>query len=129
MGVGSIRGGGGRGGGVKGPRGAAGKGPAAKAGGATPGKVDRTESLVGPSGAVGSGEVAVSSGVERASAVAQALRSGEIATKTEAARKLVAGILRERMKMQSKALEARIAEQLERDPRLAQTLERIWQRG
>ena len=31
--------------------------------------------------------------------------------------------------MQSKALESRIAEQLEQDPRLAQTLERIWQRG
>lgn len=131
MGVGPIRGGGGRGGpkGVKGAGKSGGKGAVGKASGKSFGKTDAVESLVGPSGAAGSGEVSADLIVEQATAIAQALKSGEIATKAEAARRLVAGILKERMNMQSKALESRIAEQLEQDPRLAQTLERIWQRG
>jgi hypothetical protein len=57
------------------------------------------------------------------------LRSGELATKSEATRRLVAGILKKRMNIQSKALEKHIAEKLTEDPRLAQTLERIWQKA
>ena len=131
MGVGPIRGGGSRGGPktVKGAGKAGGKGAVGKASGKSFGKADAVESLVGPSGAAGSAEVGADLIVEQASEVARAVKTGEIATKAEAARRLVAGILKERMNMQSKALESRIAEQLEQDPRLAQTLERIWQRG
>lgn len=130
MGIGPIRGGGRSGPkGVKGAGKAGGKGAVGKASGKSFGKTDAVESLVGVSGAAGSAEVSGDIIVEQASAVARALKSGEIATKAEAARRLVAGILKERMNMQSKALESRIAEQLEQDPRLAQTLERIWQRG
>jgi hypothetical protein len=128
MGVGPIRGGGGRGG-ARGAGRAGGKGAVGKASGKDPGKSAAVESLVGPSGAAGSAEVGASAIVEQAATIARALRSGEITTKAEAARRLVAGILKENMKLQSKTLESRIAEQLEQDPRLAQTLERIWQRG
>lgn len=128
MGVGPIRGGG-KSGGPKGPKGAGAKG-AVKGG--TFGKTDRTEKLVGASGAAGTSEAGAVGGdvvVAQANEIARALKSGQIKTKAEAAKMLVAGILREKMKMQSKALEAKIAEQLSEDPRLAQTLERIWQRG
>jgi hypothetical protein len=125
MGVGGIRGGG-RSGGPKGPRGAgAAAGPKGKGFGP---KVDATSSLVGASGLVGSDNVGRVV-VEKAAEIARALRAGEIATKSEAARRLVAQILRERIHMQSKALEARIAEQIEDDPRLAQSLEKIWAEG
>lgn len=133
MGVGPIRGGGSRGG-PKGPKGAGkaagGKGAVGKAGGGGPAdRTERTAGLVGPSGLAGSSEVGGGAVIEQAKQVARALKSGEISTKAEAARRLVAGILKERMDIQSKALEARIAEQLQQDPRLQQTLERIWQRG
>jgi len=136
MGIGPIRGGGNRSGAKSAGKAssAAGKGAVGKAGGSTPGKVDQTSGLVGPSGLAGSSEVG-SPGVsgqmvvEEAKAIAKALKSGEIATRAEAAKKLVATILKERMAVQSKALEARIAEQLIDDPRLQQTLERIWQKG
>jgi len=132
MGIGPVRGG--NRGGPKGPKGAGkagGKGAVGKAGGKDPGKTDRTETLVGVSGAAGSGEVggvASASTLEKASEIAAMVRKGEVA-KADAAKMLVANILREQLKMQSKQLESRIAEQLEQDPRLAQTLERIWQRG
>jgi len=132
MGVGPIRGGGGRGGAKgagKAGKGAASNGAAGKAGGSTSGKLDRTSSLVGPSGLVGSSEVAATSVIEQAKQIARSLRNGEITNQAEATRRLVAGILKERMDIQSKALEARIAERLSEDPRIAQTLERIWQRG
>lgn len=131
MGVGPIRGGGGRGGpkGTGKAGGPGGKGAVGKAGGATFGKTDATSGLVGASGLVGSSEVTGAAVVEHAKEIAKALKSGEIATKAEAARRLVADILKERMDIQSKALEARIAEQLIDDPRLQQTLERIWQKG
>ncbi|MGI5861524.1 MAG: hypothetical protein ACOX6T_05640 [Myxococcales bacterium] len=114
---------------MKGAGKAGGKSAVGKAAAKSFGKTDAVESLCGASGAAGSAEASADVVVEHASAVARALRSGEIATKAEAARRLVAEILKERMNMQSKALESRIAEQLEQDPRLAQTLERIWQRG
>jgi len=131
MGVGAI-GGGSRRGGPKGPKGAGkagGKGAVGKASGGTFGKTDRTSGLVGASGLVGSSEVAGGAVVEQAKQIARALKSGEIATKTEAARRLVAGILKDKLHVQSKALEGHIAEALSEDPRLQQTLERIWQRG
>ncbi|MFN7132710.1 MAG: hypothetical protein ACK4N5_11560, partial [Myxococcales bacterium] len=111
---------------------AGGKGCASKASGGTFGKVDKTEKLVGASGAAGSSEVGGASGdvvVQHAAAVARALKSGEISTRQEAARKLVAGILKEKLKMNSKALESKIAEQIEDDPHLSATLDRILQRG
>ena len=131
MGVGPIRGGGNRGGakGAGKAGGAGGKGAVGKAGGATFGKVDQTSGLVGASGLVGTSEVSGAGVVEQAKQIAKALKSGEISSKAEAAKKLVASILKERMAVQSKALEARIAEQLIEDPRLQQTLERIWQKG
>ena len=131
MGVGRIGGGGNRGG-PKGPKGAskaAGKGPVGKAGGGTYGKVDSTSGLVGASGLVGSSEVGAATVVDQARQIARALKSGEIATKAEAARRLVAGILKEKLDIHSKALEGHIAEAIAEDPRLQQTLERIWQRG
>jgi hypothetical protein len=123
MGVGSIKGGGGRGG-PKGPGGPSGKGPVGKFGG-----VDRAESLVGASRSSGAAEVQGPSVAERAASIAKALRSGEIATKQEAAQKLVAAILKDKLDLSSKALASRIAEQLQDDPRLSQTLERIWKKG
>jgi hypothetical protein len=131
MGVGAIRGGGNRGG-PKGPKGAGkagGKGAVSKAGGGTFGKTDRTRGLVGASGLVGSSEVGGATVVEHAKQIARALKSGEIATKAEAARRLVAGILKDKLDIKSKALEGHIAEAIAEDPRLQQTLERIWQRG
>ena len=128
MAVGAI-GGGGRRGGPKGAGKASGKGAVGKAGGGTFGKVDRTSGLGGASGLVGSNEVSGGAVVEQAKQIARALKSGEIATKAEAARRLVAGILKERMDVQSKALESRITEQLIDDPRLQQPLERIWSRA
>lgn len=128
MGVGPIRGGG-RGGGPKDTGRAGGKAGAGKSPGASSGKADRAGSLVGPSGAVGSSEVGGAGLADKAAEIARALRAGEVSTKAEAARRLVAEILEERLRTRSKVLGQRIAEQLEQDPRLAQTLERIWQRG
>ena len=136
MSVGGIRGGGGKGR-AGGAKGASGKGSAGKASGAGFGgkvsgadKADATSGLVGPSGAAGSGNVGgvdpVTSG---ALELARQLKSGEIASKEEATRKLVADILKEKLRMQSKGLTQKIAEQLQDDPRLAQALERLWQKG
>lgn len=125
MSVGSIKGGGSRGG-PKGPGGAAPKGGAGKAG--SFGKVDRSEPLAAASREVGSAEVSGPAVLQEAERIAQALRSGEIASKEAAARELVAFILRGKLRTRSKALEARIADELQGDPRLAQTLARIWQK-
>ena len=140
MGIGAIRGGGGRGGpkGPRGPSGSGGKGPVGRAGGKNFGAVDKTQGLLGPSGLVGSGEVGAASAAAAtaagsiskiAASLAAQLRSGEIQAKSEAARRLVAGILKEKMNVKSKTLAKSTAEQIEEDPRLSETLERIWQRG
>ncbi len=124
MAVGGIRGGG-RGSGVKGP-----KGPSGKASGGTFGKVDRTQGLAGVSGLAGSGEVGAADPVTaQAMAIAKALKAGEIASKAEAAQKLVAGILKERLRIGSKSLSRKIADHLQEDPRLSQTLDRLWAHG
>jgi hypothetical protein len=131
MAVGGVRGGGGKGkaGGARGPSGPSGTGKAFSAGGA--GQVDRAESLVGPSGAAGSGNVQGAEPIlqAQAMAIAQQLKNGQIPNKGEAAKKFVAEILKEKLRMQSKALTDKIADALQDDPRLNQALERLWSKG
>ena len=124
MAVGKV-GGGRKGGGVGGAKGAGG---AAKAGGTGfAGKVDKSESLVGPSRMAGTANVAAPDPVTaQALDIARQLRTGQIKTKEEATRKLVADILREKVRMQSKALTSHISETLTDDPRLQKALERLW---
>jgi hypothetical protein len=130
MSVGGIRGGGGKGR-AGGPRGATGKGGVAKASGkGFGGKVDKAGELVGPSGEVASGNVGqVDPVTAQALELARKLKSGEISSREEATQKLVADILKEKLRMQSKALTTRIADALADDPRLTQALERLWTKG
>lgn len=141
MSVGGIRGGG-RSGGPKGPKGAGGAGRASKG---TFGKVDKTQKLVGASGAAGTSEASGVSGAGGAGAAAAAaatdpvtaqaleiarqLKSGQLKSKEEATKKFVAEILKEKLRMQSKALTSRISESIQDDPRLNQALERLWAKG
>ncbi|XXF76041.1 hypothetical protein P2318_23680 [Myxococcaceae bacterium GXIMD 01537] len=127
MSVGGVgRGGGkGRAGGAKG---ASGAGPAKGAG--FGGKVDKAESLVGPSGLVGSSNVQGAQPMDPISAsalaIAKQLKNGDFKSKDEATRKLVAEVLKEKLRMKSAALTQKIAEALQDDPRLNQALERLW---
>ncbi|HZN93190.1 MAG TPA: hypothetical protein VFB81_10825 [Myxococcales bacterium] len=138
MSVGGIRGGG-KAGGPKGPSGkggAGGAGGAGKAGGGGGfvGKVDQSAGLVGPSGLVGSDNVGGVKGGEpllatQAAGIAQALAHGQIKTKSEATKKFVAEVLKQKLKMQSKALTDKIAESLQDDPNFSQRLDRMWSKG
>jgi hypothetical protein len=130
MSVGGIRRGGGKGG-VGGARGSGGKAPAGKAGGGSfSGKVDKAEKLVGPSGAAGSGNVGgVDPVTSQAVELARQLKAGQITSKEEATKRLVADLLRDKLRMKSKALTDKIAESLQDDPRLSQALERLWSKG
>jgi hypothetical protein len=126
----------GRGGKAGGARGASGAGGAAKASGAQGAfgaKVDKAESLVGPSGAAGSGNVGTVGPTDPVTAQAmdlvRQLRSGQLKSRDEATKKLVADILREKVNTQSKKLTDKVFEQLKDDPRLNQTLERLWNRA
>ncbi len=123
----------GRGGKAGGARGASGAGAAAKASGAFGAKVDKAESLVGPSGAAGSGNVGTVGPTDPVTAQAmdlvRQLRSGQLKSRDEATKKLVADILREKVRTQSKKLTEKVFEQLKDDPRLNQTLERLWDRA
>lgn len=124
----------GRGGKAGGARGASGAGAAAKAGGAGfSAKVDKAESLVGPSGAAGSSNVGNVGPTDPVTAQAmdlvRQLKSGQLKSRDEATKKLVADILREKVRTQSKKLTDKIFEQLKDDPRLNQTLERLWDRA
>jgi ubiquinone biosynthesis protein UbiJ len=126
MAVGKV-GGGGRKGGAGGAKGA---GPAGKAGGGFAGKVERAESLVGPSGAAGPGSAqALDPVTAQAADIARQLRSGQIKSKEEATKRLVAEVLKEKVRMQSKALTQRIADSLQEDPHLNQALERLWSKA
>lgn len=136
MSVGGVKGGGGKGK----AGGAVGAGPAKKSGGASFGKVDRVESNAGISGAAGAAGADGASGASgagraepvlnaRAAAIAAALKSGEIQSKQEATKRFVADILKEKMRMSSKALSEKIADALQDDPRLNQALERLWSQG
>jgi hypothetical protein len=130
MSVGGVgRGGGkGRAGGAKGASGAG----AAK-GASFGGKVDRTESLVGPSGLVGSSNVqgpqAADPITASAMAIAKQLKNGDFKSKDEATRKLVAEVLKEKLRLKSAALTQKIADALQEDPRLNQALERLWSKA
>ena len=133
MSVGGVgRGGGkGRAGGAKG---ASGKAPAGKAGGASfGGSVDRTAGLVGPSGLVGSDNVQGPQAADPMSAqalvIAKQLKNGNFKSKDEATRKLVAEVLKEKLRMKSSALTTKIADALQDDPRLNQALERLWSKA
>ncbi len=131
MGVGSI---GGRGGG-RGTKGAGKVGAKRKGGGSS--KIESTASVektpnfatVEASHApVGLSETSACSS-ERISSIAKALRSGEIASKADATRLLVSDILKERMNLEVKAIQSRIVDEIMDDPRLARTLELIWQKA
>jgi hypothetical protein len=135
MPVGGIRGGGGKGasGGAKGAGGAGGAGKAGGAGGGGGfvGKVDSTATLVGPSGLVGADNVPGGEPLlaTQAAGIAQALAHGQIKTKSEATKKFVAEVLKQKLKMQSKALTDKIAESLQDDPNFSQRLDRMWSKG
>ena len=136
MGVGGVRGGGRRGGpsgagGAGGAGGAKGAGAASGAKGAGfAGKVDASQGLLGPSGAAAGGNVgALDPVTANALDIARQLKSGQIKTKEEATKKLVADILKEKVRLQSKALTKKIADTLQDDPRLNQALERLWGRA
>ena len=131
----SVRGvgGGGKGsraGGAKGPSGAG--GPAKSGGSSFGGKVDRYEGLVGASGLVAGGNVGVGPTdpvTARALDIARQLKAGQLKTREEATKKLVAEVLKEKLKMHSKALSSKIADALQDDPRLNQALERLWSKA
>lgn len=96
-------------------------------------KVDKSGGLVGPSGAVGSSNVgaagaaaASSPVVAQAIELARQIKSGQIKSRDEASKKLVQEILRDKVRNQSKKLADKIFAHLKDDPRLAQTLERLW---
>ena len=124
----------GRGGRAGGAGGAKGAGGAAKASGPSFGaKVDKAESLVGPSGAVGSSNVGNVAAADPVTAqvldLARQMKQGQLSGRDEATRKLVADILREKVRLQSKQLTDKIVDQLKDDPRLNQTLERLWNKA
>lgn len=111
-------------------------GGASKAGGASGAfgaKVDKAESLVGPSGAAASGNVGGVAAADPVTAqvldIARQLKQGQLKSRDEATKKLVADILREKVRLQSKKLTDKIAQQLKDDPRLNQTLDRLWNRA
>lgn len=118
---------GGKKGGAGGVRGGGAAAGAGKAGAAFGPRVDKSESLVGPSGLVASAGVqAVDPVITQALDIARQLKSGQLKSKEEATKKLVADILREKVRLQSKALTQKIANQLQDDPRINQALERLW---
>jgi hypothetical protein len=109
---------------------AAGTGGPTKAAGQFASKFDRTHASASPSGLVGSSNVAATAAtnpvVAQALDIARQVRAGQILSRDEATKKLVQGILREKVHTQSKHLAEKIFEQLKDDPRLSQTLERLW---
>ncbi|MCL2012575.1 MAG: hypothetical protein FWG75_07310 [Cystobacterineae bacterium] len=64
--------------------------------------------------------------IAQAAEIVRQFREGAIKTKEEATRRLVANILREIVRTNSKTLTNKIAEDIEGDPRLQETLEKIW---
>jgi hypothetical protein len=65
----------------------------------------------------------------QALAISKQLKNGDFKSKDEATRKLVAEVLREKLRMKSAALTSKIAEALQDDPRLNQALERLWSKA
>jgi hypothetical protein len=121
-------GGGGKKGGAGGVKGTGGAGNVGKTQGAGfAGKVDKAESLVAPSGVVGSSNVQGPDPVTAQTLdIARQLKNGQIKSREEATQKLVADILKEKVRLQSKALTQKITDQLGNDPRIASALERLW---
>jgi len=112
----------------KGAGAARGAGAAKKAAGPALARVQRVEPMAP---AISLGEVSAAASpsepmVARAAEIARQFRDGAIKTKEEATRHLVANILREIVQIRSKVLTDKIAQELEGDPRLRETLERIW---
>ena len=138
MSVRGVRGGKAGGAGAsRGASGAAGAGHASKAG-ATGGagfggKVDKAERLVGPSGAAASGNASAIAAsdpvVGQVLELARQLKAGQLKSREEATKKLVADILREKVRSQSKHLSEKVFQQLRDDPQLSQTLDRLWKRA
>ena len=114
-------------------RAGAASGPAKTSGAGFGGKVDKAESLVGPSGAAGSSNVQGTAPTDAITAqvldIARQLKDGQLKSRDEATKKLVSDILREKVRMQSKQLTEKIVDQLKDDPRLSQTLDRLWKRA
>jgi hypothetical protein len=92
--------------------------------------VDRSETLVGASREASSAYVGAADPVTaRAMEIARQLRSGQLKGREEATKKLVDEVLKEKLRMQSKALTSKIADALQDDPRLNQALDRLWSQG
>jgi hypothetical protein len=89
-------------------------------------KAEKTESAGGASPAASSGVSSADPVTLRALELARKLRSGEISSKEEATKQLIAEILKEKLRMQSQGLTSRIADALVDDPRLSQALDRLW---
>lgn len=102
-----------------------GGGAAGKASGAGfSGRLDKTQ---GTSSAAGAGTAeAVDPISSQAAIIARQLKSGEIKSREEATRKLVAEVLKEKVRMRSQALTDKISQSLQDDPRLSAALERLW---
>ncbi len=142
MGVGKV-GGGRKGGGsgstrgVSGPGGASGTGGVSGPSGVGGVKGAGFKSRVSGAGAASkAGSVQGAKGVQAAQAadpltaraleIAGQLKSGLLKSKEEATKKFVDEILKERLRMKSRALTSKIADTLQDDPRLSQALDRIW---
>ncbi len=131
----SVRGAGrgGKASGARGPSGAGGASKASAASGAFGAKVDKAESLVGPSGAAGSANVSTVAPTDAVTAQAmelvRQLRTGQLTSREEASKKLIADILREKVNNQSKKLTDKIFDQLKDDPRFSQMFDKLWNRA
>lgn len=87
-------------------------------------KIDRLPSSGGVN-SVGAAQ-AVEPMKAQALEIAKQLKAGLIKSKEEATQKLVSLMLRERVRMQSRALASKISQTLQDDPRLNAALERLW---
>jgi hypothetical protein len=65
----------------------------------------------------------------QALAIAKQLKNGQFKSKDEATRKLVAEVLKEKLRMKSPVLTSKITDALMDDPRLNQALERLWSKA
>jgi hypothetical protein len=121
----------GRGGKAGAAKGAAGASKASAA--SFGGKVDKAEAKHAVSGLVasaGAGEAApVDAVTAQAVELIRQLKSGQLKSRDEATRKLVQDILKEKVRTQSKQLADKIMDQMKDDPRLSQSLDKLWQRA
>lgn len=108
-------------------------GPAKSSGAGFNAKVDGAQRAVGPAGASGASGVAQTGAAGPVDAVtvqvldiARQLKAGQIKSREEATKRLVSDIIREKVHTRSKKLTAQVYDSLSDDPRLQQTLERMW---